>query len=197
MKDYNGLQNVCTADSKCLHSWCQRDSAITVWDLTTTFTNLNSSRADKLFSTGVSIVLRQRQSSITRACFYLGGLLSDRIGMWSVFVATTSVVGSLWSSRQWRLWTLVHVGITERVCGRTFRYINKYRCEHGSRGSSFEERWTRDRKVASSNPGRRTFFSRVNSVCRFLFGVRSTLALLQWRVKDPSHSTKKQVAGYT
>ena len=39
------------------------------------------------------------------------------------------------------------------------------------------ERQTCDRKVASSNPGwsgGRIFFSRVNFVCRLLFGVRST-----------------------
>ena len=52
---------------------------------------------------------------------------------------------------------------------------------------------TRDRKVASSNPGRsggRIFFSRVNFVCWLLFGVRSTPVLPQWHVKDPCHSAK-------
>ena len=42
------------------------------------------------------------------------------------------------------------------------------------------ERRTRDRKVASSNPGRsdgRIFFSRVNFVCWLLFGVRFTPVL--------------------
>ena len=50
-----------------------------------------------------------------------------------------------------------------------------------------------DRKVASSNPrrfGERIFFSRVNFVCRLLFGVRSTPVLPQWHVKDPGHSAK-------
>ena len=55
------------------------------------------------------------------------------------------------------------------------------------------ERRTRDRKVASSNPGRsggRSFFSRVNFVCWLLFGVRSTPVLPQWHVKEPGHSAK-------
>ena len=52
------------------------------------------------------------------------------------------------------------------------------------------ERRTRNRKIASSNPGRsgrRIFFSRVNSVCCLLFSVRFTLL---WDVKDPGHSAK-------
>ena len=55
------------------------------------------------------------------------------------------------------------------------------------------ERWTRDRKVASSNPGRsggRIFFSRVIFVCWLLFGVRSNPVLPQWHIKDPGHSAK-------
>ena len=55
------------------------------------------------------------------------------------------------------------------------------------------ERGIRDRKVASSNPGRsggRIFFSRVNFVCWLLFGVRSNLVLLQRHVKDLGHSAK-------
>ena len=55
------------------------------------------------------------------------------------------------------------------------------------------ERRTRDRKVASSNPGRsgrRIFFSRVNFVCWLLFDVRSTPVLPQWHVKGPGHSAK-------
>ena len=56
------------------------------------------------------------------------------------------------------------------------------------------ERLTRDRKVASSNPGRssrRIFFSRVNFVCWFLSGVRSTPVLPWWHVKNPGHSAKR------
>ena len=55
------------------------------------------------------------------------------------------------------------------------------------------ERRTRDRKVASSNPGRsggRIFYFRVNFVCWLLFGVRSIPVLPQWHVKDPGHSAK-------
>ena len=54
------------------------------------------------------------------------------------------------------------------------------------------ERRTRDRKVASSNPGRRggrIFFSRVN----FVFWLLSLHPVLpQWHVKDPCHSAKSE-----
>ena len=55
------------------------------------------------------------------------------------------------------------------------------------------ERRTRDRKVASSNPGRsggRILFS--GQLCVLtLFGVRSTPVLPQWHAyKDPGHSAK-------
>ena len=50
-------------------------------------------------------------------------------------------------------------------------------------------------RFASSNPGksggRIFYFSRVNFLCRLLLGVRSTLVLLQWHVRDPGHSVKK------
>ena len=55
------------------------------------------------------------------------------------------------------------------------------------------ERQTHDQKVASLNPGRssgRIFFSRVNFVCWLLIGVRCTLVLPQWHIKDPGHSAK-------
>ena len=52
------------------------------------------------------------------------------------------------------------------------------------------ERRPHDRKVASSNPGRRIFFSGVNVACRLLFGVRSTPVLPQLCVKDPGHSAR-------
>ena len=55
------------------------------------------------------------------------------------------------------------------------------------------KRRTRVRKVAGSNPGwsgGRIFFSRVNFVCRLLFGVRSTPVLPQLHIKDPGHSAK-------
>ena len=48
-------------------------------------------------------------------------------------------------------------------------------------------------KLASSNLGRswgRILISRVNFVCWLLFGVRSTLVLTQWHVKDPGHCAK-------
>ena len=69
--------------------------------------------------------------------------------------------------------------------------IDHYMINIGSRDSLLVIRWTRDRKVASSNPcrsGGRIFFLRVNIV-RW-FGVRSTPVLPQWHVKDPSHSTE-------
>ena len=55
------------------------------------------------------------------------------------------------------------------------------------------ERRTRDRNIASSNPGRsggRIFFSRVNFVCWLLFGIHYIPVLPQWHVKDPGHSAK-------
>ena len=55
------------------------------------------------------------------------------------------------------------------------------------------ECWTHDSKVASLNPcrsGQRIFFSRVNIVYWHLFGVCSIPTLLQWHIKDPSHSAK-------
>ena len=63
----------------------------------------------------------------------------------------------------------------------------------GSRESVLVERRTRDRKVASSNPGRgggRIFFSRVNFVCTLLFRFLSTPGLPQRHVKDPGRSAR-------
>ena len=63
----------------------------------------------------------------------------------------------------------------------------KYSSSVLSRDSLLLKRRARDRKVASSNPGRsgrRMFFSRVK------FGVRSTPVPSQWHVKDPGHSAK-------
>ena len=60
------------------------------------------------------------------------------------------------------------------------------------------ERRTRDRRVASSNPGRSgrgIFFSRVNFLCWLLFGVRSDPVLPRWHVKDPGHSAKSAGGG--
>ena len=66
-------------------------------------------------------------------------------------------------------------------------------CNWASGIACWLELRSRDRKVASSNPGRSgggIFFSRVNFVCWLLFGVRSTPVLRQWHVKDPGHSAK-------
>ena len=55
------------------------------------------------------------------------------------------------------------------------------------------ERRTRDRKVASSNPGRsgwRIFCSRVNLVCWLFIRCPFHPRLRQWHVKDPGHSAK-------
>ena len=52
---------------------------------------------------------------------------------------------------------------------------------------------THDWKVESLKPsryGRRIFFSRVNFVCWLFFWCLFHPTLLQWRVKDPSHSAK-------
>ena len=64
---------------------------------------------------------------------------------------------------------------------------------YGCRDRLLVELRSRDRKVANTTPGRsgrEIFFSRVNTVCWLLFGVRSTPVLPQWHVKDPGHSTK-------
>ena len=71
------------------------------------------------------------------------------------------------------------------------RYLSKPQA--ASRNSLLVERRTRDRKVASSNPGRgggRIFCSRVNFVCCLIFGVHSCPMLPQWQIKDPGHSAK-------
>ena len=59
------------------------------------------------------------------------------------------------------------------------------------------ERWTHDRKVASSNPGWSggRIFSGVNFLCRLLFGARFTFVLPQWHVKTPVILPKVQMAG--
>ena len=76
-------------------------------------------------------------------------------------------------------------------------YVIIYDTPGGGEGegqkSLLVERRTRDRKVASSKPGRsggKMFFSRVNFVCWLLFGVHSTPMLPQWHVKDTDHSGK-------
>ena len=59
-----------------------------------------------------------------------------------------------------------------------------------------EERRTCDRKVAGSIPGRSggsIFFSRVNFLCWFLFGVRSTPVLRQWHVTIFCQKSRWQV----
>ena len=63
----------------------------------------------------------------------------------------------------------------------------------GARTACWLECQTCDRKVVSMNlswSSGRFFFSRVNFVCRLLFGVHSTSMLWQWHVKDPSHSAR-------
>ena len=73
-----------------------------------------------------------------------------------------------------------------------------YLCTLWSRDSLVVKRRTRDRKVASSNPGRsggNFFFYRVDFVCRVLFGVLSSPVLPQWHVKTTVILPKVQVAG--
>ena len=58
-----------------------------------------------------------------------------------------------------------------------WEFSRAHSCSWGAGIACWLKRWTRDRKVASSNPGRsgvRIFFSRVNFVCWLLLGVRST-----------------------
>ena len=69
-----------------------------------------------------------------------------------------------------------------------------------SRDSLLVERRTRDRKVASSNPGRsggRIFLSRVNLHADSYSVSLSTPRLPQWHVKNPVILPKVQVSGYT
>ena len=50
--------------------------------------------------------------------------------------------------------------------------------------------WSKGCKFESQQEQGRIFFSRVNFVCWLLFDVRFTPVLLQWHVKDISHSAK-------
>ena len=50
--------------------------------------------------------------------------------------------------------------------------------------------WLKGCEFESQQEQREIFFSRVNCVCWLSFGVHSTPGLLQWHVKDPSHSAK-------
>ena len=68
-----------------------------------------------------------------------------------------------------------------------FVYIHVHNVYQGSRDSLFVECQDCDQKVASSRSGGRIFFS--SYLCE-LFGVHSSPLLLQWHVKDPSHSAK-------
>ena len=64
---------------------------------------------------------------------------------------------------------------------------------HGESRDNVVRHRTRDRRVASSNPGRRggrIFFSRILFLCWLLFGLRSTPVLPQWHVNGPGLSAK-------
>ena len=81
----------------------------------------------------------------------------------------------------------------ERVEDVFLVLIDSGRIDSGNRDSLLIKNRTRDRTVASSNPGRsggKIFFSTVNCVCGLLFGVRFIPVLPEWHVKDPSHSAK-------
>ena len=85
---------------------------------------------------------------------------------------------------------MVHCRTTGRMAGES---LTAWLDVQGGGIACWLEYRARDRKVASSNPGRndgRIFFSRVNFVCRLLFGVRSTPVLPLWHVKDPGHSAR-------
>ena len=74
-------------------------------------------------------------------------------------------------------------------------FYNFYR-SFGTEIAQWLERRTRDWKVAGSSPrrnGGRIFFSPESAY----FGIRSTPVLPQQYVKDPGHSAKVQVAGYS
>ena len=76
----------------------------------------------------------------------------------------------------------------EDVCHGMVPYCVVY---VGAGITCWQECQTHDQKVASSNPsssGWGIFFSRVNFVCWLLFSVHSSPLLLQWHIKDLSHS---------
>ena len=69
----------------------------------------------------------------------------------------------------------------------------------GAGGAQWLERGTRDPKVPGSSPstsGGRILFSTVFCADSY-FGIRSTPVLPQQHVKDPGHSAKNAVAGYS
>ena len=84
-------------------------------------------------------------------------------------------------------WWTLHIGNMLSVCFCR-ELVPLYYCVPWWAGiACWLERWTRDRRVASSNPSRRggrIFFSRANFVCWLLFCVRST------PVEDLGHSAK-------
>ena len=68
-----------------------------------------------------------------------------------------------------------------------------YTACRGNRIAQLVEHWSSNWKVASSNRGRSSgefFFSRVDCLCWFLFGVCSTPMLLQWHIEDPDQFAK-------
>ena len=102
-----------------------------------------------------------------------------------------------WTYAGKRLQLQSHVCLSCRVTAQRGKITKSYNSHQTDRENieiaCWWERRTRDRKVASSNPGGRggrIFFSGVNFVCWLLFGVRSTPVLLQWHIKDPGQSAK-------
>ena len=70
----------------------------------------------------------------------------------------------------------------------------KCNSEVGSRDSLLVERWTRDRKVASSNPGRSggKNFSPKLTLCADSYSVSVPPPVFpQWHVNDPGHSANR------
>ena len=93
-----------------------------------------------------------------------------------------------------------------RICqiilfSSVFTIICKHRHINGKsssliniRDTSVVKRWTRDRKVSGTSPGRsgREFSSPGSTLCADSYlGIRSTPVLPQQYVKDPGHSSKR------
>ena len=88
------------------------------------------------------------------------------------------------------MWSIDRVGCKQP---KVLSHWLVFTYQPGAGIACWAERRSRDRKVASSNPGGsggRIFFSRVNFVCWLLFGVRSTPMLPQWHVKHSGHCAK-------
>ena len=121
--------------------------------------------------------------------------LQDGFGQtwWTGDVCIPLQFASVYHGKEIFVWSDCLLDLDTGFLAKDFLVGNMVIVWDASRGSLWGEHRTRDRKVASSNPGRsggRIFFSRVDFVCWLLFDVNSIPLLPQWHVKDPGHSAK-------